>query len=65
MAKMNHSVTFEKATINMEDLTLTEFLKDEAIEHGLIDIFKDWAGIDNLTISIKNTGEYTADVTED
>lgn len=51
------SVTFKNATINAQDGTITEFLKDDTKVYKLADIFKDWNGVDNITFSLKQIDE--------
>jgi hypothetical protein len=60
MAKFNKSITFEKAQINVEDGTITEYLKDETNVYRIADIMKDWDGIDEITFTIKKTDKLTS-----
>ena len=53
MAKSTKVVSFQKAQINLEDMTLTEYLKDETNTFNIMDILKEWDGIDNINWSIK------------
>ena len=53
MAKSTKAVSFQKAQINLEDMTLTEYLKDETNTFNIMDILKEWDGIDNINWSIK------------
>jgi len=53
MAKSTKAVSFQKAQINLEDMTLTEYLKDETNTFHIMDILKEWDGIDNINWSIK------------
>lgn len=60
MAKFNKSITFEKAQINVEDGTITEYLKDETNVYRIADIMRDWDGIDEITFTIKKTDKLTS-----
>ena len=53
MAKSTKAVSFQKAQINLADMTLTEYLKDETNTFNIMDILKAWDGIDNINWSIK------------
>ena len=53
MAKLTSSETFKSATINTNDGTLTEYLKDDTRVYKLSEILSQWNLIDNLSITIK------------
>ena len=53
MAKSTKAVSFQKAQINLKDMTLTEYLKDETNTFSIMDILKEWDGIDGINFSIK------------
>ena len=68
MAKSTKAVSFQKAQINLEDMTLTEYLKDETNTFNIMDILKAWDGIDNINWSIKqdnNVSEIKSESGED
>ena len=53
MAISTKAVSFQKAQINLKDMTLTEYLKDETNTFSIMDILKEWDGIDGINFSIK------------
>jgi len=53
MAKSTKAVSFQKAQINLKDMTLTEYLKDETNTFNIMDIFKTWDGVDGISLNIK------------
>lgn len=53
MAKSTKAVSFQKAQINLQDMTLTEYLKDETNTFNIMDILKAWDGVDGINFSIK------------
>lgn len=57
MAKESNSVKYEKATINVKDMTITEFLKDETKEHSIMDIIQKWDNVDNITVTFAKNSE--------
>lgn len=61
MAKASKSVSFKNATINKEDMTITEFTKDDSKTYSLEKIIADWDGIDGVSITIKQDNDIPAD----
>ena len=57
MAKESNSVKYEKATINVKDMTLTEYFKDDTKEHNIMDIIQKWDGVDNITVTFAKNSE--------
>jgi hypothetical protein len=57
MAKKANSTKYEKATINVEDMTITEFLKDDTKEHNILDVLREWDNVDNITITFAKNSE--------
>jgi hypothetical protein len=53
MAKISKSMSFKDAEINLEDLSLTEFKKDNTTEYNIMDILKEWNGIKGISLVIK------------
>lgn len=53
MAKLTKSVSFAKAKINLEDMTITEINKDDSKVFDLMEILNEWDGINNISITIK------------
>jgi len=66
MAKIQKSITFDKAQINKEDRTITEYLKDEVNVYKIDDILTDWNMIEGITFTIKQVDKLsgTEDVKE-
>lgn len=61
MAKASKSVSFKNATINKEDMTITEFTKDDSKTYSLEKIIADWDGIDGVSLTIKQDNDIPAD----
>lgn len=58
MAKLTSSVAFKNATINLDEGTITEYLKDDNTkEYQLKDILTNWNHIDGISFSIKRDCE--------
>lgn len=51
--KINKTLTFEKAMIDCNDWTITEYLKDETLEHDLKAVFKEFDGVEGISLVIK------------
>ncbi len=60
MAKLTSSETFKNSTINTNDGTITEFLKDDTRVYKLSEILNQWNLIDNLSITIKQDKDLPA-----
>lgn len=61
MAKKTKSITFKSATIDKEQGTITEFLKDEAKTYSIEKLLEEWNGIDGVSITIKQDDDVPAD----
>ena len=55
----SNSVTFKNATIDTDDMTITEYTKDESYSFNLFDVLKRWDGIDGISLSIKKDSDKT------
>jgi len=54
MAKVNSGESYAKATINLEEGTIIEYLpKEEVNVFNLQDILKRWDGIEGISFTIK------------
>jgi hypothetical protein len=53
MAKKNSTETYSKATINVAEGTITEYLKDETNVYRISDILDNWNGVEGVTLTIK------------
>lgn len=61
MAKSARSEKFTKATIDKEDGTITEFLKDITNVYKISDLISRWNGIDNISITFSTDEEIPSD----
>lgn len=52
MASLMKSESFENATIDINDMTITEYGKDDTKSYSLFELLKRWSGIPNITLSI-------------
>lgn len=57
MAQINKTLVFKNATIDMQDKTITEYLKDETNVYKLDDVLNDWNKVDGITFSIKQVDD--------
>ena len=57
MAKSCRSEKFSKCTIDREDGTITEYLKDTTNVYKIDDLLTRWNGIENVSISISTDDE--------
>lgn len=53
MAKKNISTRFEHATIDLKSMTITEELKEDVNVYNLLDVLRDWDGIENISVVFK------------
>lgn len=53
------SVSLKNAVIDTEDMTITEYTKDDNHTYSLIEILKRWNGIDGVTLIIKRNVDKT------
>ena len=65
MAKLTSSETFKNATIDTNDGTITEYLKDDTRVYKLSEILSQWNLIDGLSITIKQDKDLPADDSEE
>jgi hypothetical protein len=61
MANVNKSTAFKGAVINKEDMTITEFTKDDSRIYSLEKLLDDWDGIEGISLTIKQDDEIPAD----
>jgi len=52
MAKRKLSVSFSKAVIDMENMTITEINKDDMQTFSLKEILSQFSGIDGVSLSV-------------
>lgn len=61
MAKKTKSIAFKNATINIDDMTITEFTKDDTKVYDLKKVLQDWDDIDGISLTIKQDNDVPAD----
>ena len=61
MAKKTKSIAFKNATINIDDMTITEFTKDDTKVYDLKKVLQDWDNIDCISLTIKQDNDVPAD----
>jgi hypothetical protein len=54
---MSKTMSFKGARIDLENMTLVEETKDSYEEFDLMDILREWDGVENVSISIKKDDE--------
>lgn len=55
MAKINKAISFENAQICLQDGTITEYIKDGTNVYQIMDILKEWDGIDGINLILKQS----------
>lgn len=53
MASVVKSESFENATIDINDMTITEYGRDDTKSYSLLELLKRWDGIPNITLSVR------------
>ena len=53
MASVVKSENFENATIDINDMTITEYGRDDTKSYSLFELLKRWDGIPNITLSVR------------
>lgn len=61
MAKKTKSIAFKNATINIDDMTITEFTKEDTKVYDLKKVLQDWDNIDGISLTIKQDNDVPAD----
>ena len=57
--KKSTSNVFKNAVINAEDMTITEYTKDEEYVFDLKKVLSNWDSVDGITLTIKKDYEIT------
>lgn len=65
MAKLSKSMSFRRAKIDLENMTLIEETKNNYEEFDLMEVLREWDGIDNLTIIIKKDDKIRSTITSE
>ena len=53
------SVSFRNATIDVENMKITEYTKDDQYEFSLLEILSEWDKLDGITLTIRKENEQT------
>ena len=61
MAKKSKTIAFNNATINKEDMTITEYNKDDVKTYSIKKLIEEWDGIDGISLTIKQDDDVPAD----
>lgn len=61
MAKKTKSIAFKNATISIDDMTITEFTKDDTKVYDLKKVLQDWDNINGISLTIKQDNDVPAD----
>lgn len=61
MAKKSKTIAFKNATINKEDMTITEYNKDDVKTYSIKKLIEEWDGIDGISLTIKQDDDVPAD----
>ena len=64
MAKIDKTVTFKNATLNMNDMTLTEVGRDELIVHNLTEVLNMFDNVEGLNVTFKANDKFEDTVIE-
>ena len=62
LANIKTTETYKNATIDLKDMTITEFSKDNTCTYDLKKILQDWAGIDGITLTIQGNRNIPSDI---
>lgn len=61
LAKISKSIAFKNATIDKEDMTITEIIKDDTNVYNLDNLLNEWDGIQGISLVIKKDDEIPND----
>ena len=61
MAKASKSIAFKNAVIDKDEMTITEFTKDDTKVYSLNQVIEDWDGIEGISLTIKQDNDVPAD----
>ena len=61
MAKSSKSIAFNNAVIDKDEMTITEFTKDDTKVYSLNKVIENWDGIEGITLTIKQDDDIPAD----
>lgn len=61
MAKSSKSIAFKNAVIDKDEMTITEFTKDDTKVYSLNKVIENWDGIEGISLTIKQDNDVPAD----
>ena len=61
MAKISKVTSFKNASINTEDMTITETSKDYIKVYNIKKLLDDWSGIEGISLTIRQDDEMPSD----
>ena len=53
------SVSFRNAVVDVENMKITEYTKDDQYEFNLLDVLKDWDQVEGISLTIRKENEET------
>ena len=53
MAKQTRTLNFKNAVIDYQNMSITEINKDNEEEFSLNEVFKEWDGIEGISLTLK------------
>lgn len=57
MAKTTRATAFSKAVINTDDMTITEYNKDDTKVYSIEKLLSEWNGVKGISLTIKQDSE--------
>jgi len=57
MAKTTKATAFSKAVINTDDMTITEYVKDDTKVYSIKKLLSEWNGVEGISLTIKQDSE--------
>lgn len=57
MAKTTKATAFSKAVINTDDMTITEYVKDNTKVYSIEKLLSEWNGVEGISLMIKQDSE--------
>ncbi len=61
MAKTSKTTSFKNAVIDVDNMTITEYVKDETFVYDLKKTLSEWSGVESVSLSIKQETNIPAD----
>lgn len=64
MAKTTKATAFSKAVINTDDMTITEYIKDDTKVYSIEKLLSEWNGVEGISLTIKQDSEIPSEEQE-